>query len=123
ELPLPESAAAAERQVFGPEEPGIGNDDVLAMAGAEFNDATIVAAIQANHTRFDVSPRALVALKGAGVSEHVLEAMLAAETAKREAAASTAQVTSAEAESAAAAASQVPPDALQLLTQMIERLA
>lgn len=126
ELPLPEPAApAGEPQAFGPAEPGIGNDDVLAMAGAEFGDATIVAAIQANETRFDVSPRALVALKAAGVSERVIEAMLAAETAKRETAAVTLEAEARPEAEGAAAALQASPEALQLqlLAQMIERLA
>src|SRR5690606_41922820 len=41
-------------------------------------------------SRFDVSPRALVELKQEGVPESVIEAMLAAAAAKRQAAASTA---------------------------------
>lgn len=69
---------------------GIGNEDVLAMVRAEFSESTIIAAIDANETRFDVSPRALVELKQEGVPESVIEAMLAAAAAKRQAAASTA---------------------------------
>ncbi len=66
---------------------GVGNDDVRAMTEAQFSENTILAAIGANATRFDVSPRALVGLKSAGVSEKVIEAMLAAETAKKQPAA------------------------------------
>jgi hypothetical protein len=62
---------------------GIGNADVQAMVEANFADSTIVAVIKANDVQFDLSPRALVALKGAGVSEPVIEAMIAAEAAKQ----------------------------------------
>jgi hypothetical protein len=58
---------------------GVGNAEVLEMVAAEFSDSTIIAAIGANVVDFDLSPRALVALKGAGVSETVIEAMIAAE--------------------------------------------
>ncbi len=104
ELPLPaadqpatpESEAQAITSVETSEElvgpltavgpPGIGNADIQAMVGAQFSDSTIVAVIDANAVQFDLSPRALVALKGAGVSEPVIEAMIAAEAAKDSAA-------------------------------------
>jgi len=60
----------------------VGNAEIQEMAGAGFSDSTIIAVIRANSVDFDVSPRALVALKGGGVSEPVIEAMLAAEAAK-----------------------------------------
>jgi hypothetical protein len=89
ELPLPEPARDSpalpgeELVAVAPPEPaGVGNADVQEMVAAGFSDATIVAVIDANAVAFDVSPRALVALKGAGVSEEVIEAMLAAEAAK-----------------------------------------
>ena len=78
-LELPEALADV-----GPA--GIGNADIQEMVGAEFSDSTIIAVINANDVQFDLSPRALVALKGAGVSEHVIEAMIAAEAAKEPAA-------------------------------------
>jgi hypothetical protein len=53
------------------------------MVAAEFSDSTIISVIGANLVQFDLSPRALVALKGAGVSERVIEAMIAAEADKR----------------------------------------
>ena len=56
------------------------------MVGAEFSDSTIVAIIGANLVQFDLSPRALVALKSGGVSERVIEAMIAAEAEKKRAA-------------------------------------
>jgi hypothetical protein len=68
----PPLAAAAAPQ----EQAGIGNGDVQAMAEAEFSDETIIAVIAANTVAFDLSPRALVALKRAGVSERVIAAMI-----------------------------------------------
>jgi hypothetical protein len=86
----PEDAASAESAV-GDDAPtetaaavepaapaAIGNADIQEMAAAQFSDSTIVAVIDANAVEFDLSPRALVALKSAGVSEPVIEAMLAA---------------------------------------------
>ena len=64
----------------------ITNTDVSAMVGAEFSDSTIVSVIGANAVQFDLSPRALVALKSGGVSEAVIEAMIAAEADKKRAA-------------------------------------
>ena len=101
ELPLPDHEPIA----------GVGNAEVLEMVAAEFSDETIAAVIAANPPRFDVSPRALVALKNSGASERVIEAMLAAETA--------AQTTDAE-----PATPLTPPSAeLVKLTAMIEQLA
>jgi hypothetical protein len=90
---------------------GVGNDDVLAMTGAQFSETTILAVIAANSTRFDVSPRSLVALKNAGVSETVIEAMLAAETAKK-----VVPIPAADSEPA-------PSEEFAKLSAMIERLA
>jgi hypothetical protein len=98
---------------------GISNDDVLEMARAQFGESTILAVIDANETRFDVSPRALVALKNAGVSEGVIEAMLQAETAKREAAPDE-DASEDEPEPPAVA---MPSEEFTKLSTMIERLA
>ncbi len=75
--------AAAETVAVDDALGGIGNADVQAMVEAQFADSTILAVIKANQVRFDLSPRALVALKGVGVSEPVIEAMIAAEAAKQ----------------------------------------
>lgn len=95
ELPAPEGAAAEElplpsaepttllEPLAGAQAGGIGNSDVQAMVAAEFSDSTIISVIGANLVQFDLSPRALVALKGAGVSERVIEAMIAAEADKK----------------------------------------
>jgi hypothetical protein len=94
---------------------GVGNDDVREMTHAQFSETTILAVIAANPTRFDVAPRALVALKGAGVSERVIEAMLAAETAKKQAAVPAARGTE--------PAAPKPSEEFTKLSAMIERLA
>jgi len=128
ELPLP----AGERtetptEVEGPPvsaesaPTGIGNDEVREMANAQFSDGTILAVIGANPTRFDVSPRALVVLKSAGVSETVIEAMLAAETANRQAAVTA--MAAAGASETEARTSQLPTEEFTKLSEMIERLA
>jgi hypothetical protein len=107
--------AAGQEMPAAPPLPGIGNDEVREMAVAQFSDSTIIAVIAANETRFDVSPRALVALKNAGVSERVIEAMLEAVAAKRDAPLEEV----AEDEAAAAQAAQE----YAKLTEMVERLA
>ena len=87
ELPSPVAEpqvppAAAEPASVAVLPAGIGNADVQAMVEAAFSDSTIISVIGANDVQFDLSPRALVALKGAGVSEQVIEAMIAAEAEK-----------------------------------------
>jgi hypothetical protein len=98
---------------------GVGNDEVLEMAAAQFSDSTIIAVIAANTTRFDISPRSLVALKSAGVSERVIEAMLEAEAANDYGASENEEPEQAAAAAAAAQAAQE----YAKLTEMVERLA
>jgi hypothetical protein len=121
---------AVNAEDAAPSPAGITNDDIVDMVGAEFSDATIAAAIGANPTRFDISPRALLALKSAGVSERVIDTMLAAEAANKQS--SAAQQAAAPApegagiEISADAAAPLPemsPEALAMLSQMVERLA
>ena len=92
----------------------IGNSDVHAMVEAEFSDSTIISVIGANDVDFDVSPRALVALKRAGVSEPVIEAMLAADAEKKRVG-----------EPVVAVAAAPPQASVEYakLTEMIEQLA
>lgn len=124
---LPALAAPAAAPEAAPEAApdaapaGIGNEDVLEMSSAQFSETTILAVIAANPTRFDVSPRSLVALKGAGVSEKVLEAMLAAETARKQAAADSEG--DREDEAAATGSAPMPSEEFTKLSSMIERLA
>jgi hypothetical protein len=134
ELPLPDSHDVVANSDAAK---AIGNDDVRAMATAQFSETTMLATIAANPTSFDVSPRALVALKNAGVSERVIEAMIAAESAKKQAlvestgsvlidgatsiAASIAPTPAAPA--AAAPATAMPSEEFTKLSAMIEQLA
>jgi hypothetical protein len=122
ELPLPETARESaappgeELVAVAPAEPaGVGNADIQEMVAAGFSDSTIVAVIGANAVAFDVAPRALVALKSAGVSEQVIEAMLAAEAAKS-------SVAESEPTSAELAETQASVEYARL-TEMIEQLA
>lgn len=58
------------------------NSDVVQMVKAGFNETTIDEAIQADPTAFDTSVQALIALKNEGVSQKVIDAMLAAKVGK-----------------------------------------
>jgi hypothetical protein len=58
------------------------NADVVSMTTQGFEAALIVKDIQSSSTDFDTSPQALITLKNAGVDKSVLEAMLAAQSAK-----------------------------------------
>jgi hypothetical protein len=60
------------------QKPPLTNQDIVRMVKDKFADSTIVKAIQANHTAFDVSATALIALKDSGVSQTVIKAMLSA---------------------------------------------
>lgn len=119
----PAAPSADVAAVSHPDEeplPGVGNAGVLAMTQAGFAESTILAAIEANPTHFDVRPRELVALKNQGVSEHVIEAMLTAETVKKQTAAvATAETNSRHPEPA----SQITSDEFAKLSVMIEQLA
>jgi len=60
------------------------NDDIIKMTRDGFTESVIVALIDGSYTAFDVSLSGLTALKEAGVSSKVMEAMLKAETKKRQ---------------------------------------
>jgi hypothetical protein len=60
------------------QQPALNNDGVLAMVRERFDDATIVRMIQTHSTNFDLSVDAMIRLKQAGVSQSVLQAMIAA---------------------------------------------
>jgi hypothetical protein len=62
------------------------NDDIIKMTRDGFTEGVIVALIDGSYTAFDVSISGLTALKEAGVGSKVMEAMLKAETKKRQAA-------------------------------------
>lgn len=119
ELPLPDPQLARDSASTS-----IGNEDVRAMANAQFSETTMLAAIAANPTSFDVSPRALVALKGSGVPERVIEAMIASESAKKQPPVTRTEAAATEAAAnAAATASAMPTEEFTKLSSMIEQLA
>jgi hypothetical protein len=118
---VPESARPTEEQ---PLAELIGNADVIAMVQGGLSDSTVLAAIEVNPARFDVSPRALIALSQAGVSAAVIEAMIATEGANRRAISGAAAPPGGDgAEAAGAASPSLSPEALERLTQMAEQLA
>lgn len=55
----------------------LSNSDIVNMAKSGIGDATIILTIQRSSTKFDTSPDALIQLKSAGLSDAVLNAMLA----------------------------------------------
>jgi hypothetical protein len=61
------------------------NDDVVQMVKAGFDEGTITTAIDAGDPAFDTSVQGMMALKGAGVSEKLIAAMLNATKRKAEA--------------------------------------
>ncbi len=111
----PADVADAEREP----PPGIGNPGVLAMTKAGFAESTILAAIEANPTHFDVRPRELVELKNEGVSERVIEAMLTAETLKKQ----TAAIATAKVDKHEQPGQQITSEEFAKLSVMIEQLA
>lgn len=65
----------------------LNNDDVVSMVKAGQADDTILTAIQNQGTDFDVSTKAVLSLKKAGVSKKVIDAMIGAVKDQKEAAA------------------------------------
>src|SRR5439155_21088988 len=66
--------------------PALTNDDILKMVKGGLQETTVLNAMAANETDFDVSAKALLDLKQAGISDKIIDAMLAAEAKKRNAA-------------------------------------
>jgi hypothetical protein len=60
------------------------DQDILQMVKAGFDDSTILRYIRANDVDFDLSVPAMVALKNAGVSQSLIQAMLSIEVSKKE---------------------------------------
>jgi hypothetical protein len=65
--------------IFGQTRKPLTNDDIVSMTKQGFDPPLIIKAIQTSDTHFDVSAQALGDLKGAGVSQSVMEAMLSAQ--------------------------------------------
>jgi hypothetical protein len=61
----------------------LANDDVVKMVKGGLPESTIVSAIRANPTNFDISVDALISLRQAGVTQPEMDAMIAAESNKR----------------------------------------
>lgn len=61
----------------------LSNNDVIRMVRGNFSEQTIIAAIGANETNFDVSVDALLQLRDAGVSQSIIDTMLAATAQRR----------------------------------------
>ncbi len=76
---LTTAAMASSQQAQKP----LTNDDVVKMVKGGLPEDTIVSAIQASATNFDISADALISLKNAGVTQPVMGAMISAESNKR----------------------------------------
>jgi len=74
-LTLKRSGAAPRAPVSGQEI--LTNDSILQMVGSGLPEGLIVAKIRSSQTTFDVRTETLIALKQVGVSDNVLEAMVA----------------------------------------------
>ncbi|HVH72901.1 MAG TPA: hypothetical protein VNB49_17570, partial [Candidatus Dormibacteraeota bacterium] len=85
------------------------NQDVITMVKSLLPESVILSAIKTNDTDFDVSATGLIALKKAGVSSKVMEAMLDATNHKKNGGAAPAAAPAAPAGNAAPAAGGSPP--------------
>jgi hypothetical protein len=112
----PETTPATSESAEPSEPAVIANADVVDMTKAGFAESTILGAIAANDSRFDVSPRALMGLKDEGVSQAVIQAMLTSEAANKNAASIARKV-------AAETPNSPPPAEIARLSKMIEELA
>jgi hypothetical protein len=56
----------------------LNNKDILEMVNAGIQEETIIKKIEANDTRFDTSVQGLLALKSAGLSDRLIQAMMTA---------------------------------------------
>ena len=74
---------AASTILFAQSKKPLTNQDVVHMVKAGFDNQTVIKAIQANQTNFDVSPEALLALKNSGVNQTIIQAMLSRTTAEQ----------------------------------------
>jgi hypothetical protein len=100
-LLLASFARAQQVAADAPNRAALTNQDILFMAKSKFDDGTIVKMIQTHDANFDLSVAALVKLKDAGISQPVIQAMLATVSGRGEA---RQEETSATAGAAAAAA-------------------
>src|SRR5437868_808492 len=87
------------------------NDDVVAMVKGGLPENTVINAINAQDSNFDVSATALIKLKQQGINSKIMDAMLAAANKKHSAATAAAP---------AAAAAAPPPAAGQPLVMTLK---
>ena len=99
------------------------NAQIVELVEARFNASTIIAAMQVNETAFDVSPPALIALKGEGVPDRVMEAMLKLEAEKRAALATPQHPTAAQTSpSETVADAELPAATIEALAAALRQL-
>ena len=77
---LSAAPASAQQPAPQPTSPALNNRDIIQMTRAQFDDATIIKTIRAFHTDLDLSVSGLLALKQAGVTQPVIQAMLTKST-------------------------------------------
>ncbi len=87
------------------------NADILSMVQNHFDDETLIAAIEASDTDFDISGDSLIEMKKQGVSSAVLRAMLQATQRNRRAATAAAAAPANPASSAPPQETAPPPAA------------
>ena len=75
QTPPPDTAARQKK--------ALSNADIIKMSQAGFGEDLIIGAMRANDTAFEVSFEGLFELRNAGVSQKVIDAMLALEASKR----------------------------------------
>lgn len=78
-------ALLAGASVFAQNGKALSNQDVISMVKSLLPESVILSAIKTNDTNFDVSATGLIALKKAGVTAKVMEAMLDAANNKKNA--------------------------------------
>jgi hypothetical protein len=86
------------------------NSDVVDMVHAGLGESTVILSIKNSGTNFDTSPHGLIELKKSGVSQNVMDAMLAAAN------------TSPGAAPVASSGASTPSDSKVLLAKMVEAL-
>ncbi|MGA8309378.1 MAG: hypothetical protein WB755_05075 [Terriglobales bacterium] len=80
---VPQTQAQQSQPSSPPKNPLLTNAEIVKMVKAGLQDSTILSVIATSDSDFDVSVDGLLALKDAGVSSPVMDAMLAAKSKKR----------------------------------------
>lgn len=81
-LPLMPAASAQTPNAPQDKKP-LTNADIIRMVKSGLAETVVLSAIEANDSQFDVSADALITLKTAGVSQKIIEAILASESRRR----------------------------------------